>query len=334
MAAVEATVCAMEGTVSCANRDDGRPVLAGAVADEGLATGVAATLAAGWGAAAGDFLGGVACAVFTGAFATTGVGGVAVALGETGLAAGAAVFFAAGLATGAGVALAALGAGALVAAGLGATLAEGLALAATFTGALAAALAEVLTAGLVAGLAAGFAADLAGAGLALAGWATGLLAFAAGLLTLATGFAALAGALLAMLLLAVLLAGLAAALLGAFGAGLAATLEAGFATEAAFLPDDAGAALPFADLARGVVVFLSFPDVAFTSCLLAELDCASSLVRAEVALRALGRTAAGDCSARECTGFPIGKPISCKSETIISFPTWLWCGLGASGLNQ
>jgi hypothetical protein len=57
----------------------------------------------------------------------------------------------------------------------------------------------------------------------------------------------------------------------------------------------------------------------FTSCLLAEGPAPESCAAfgaAEALLWGVDRVD----SAGECTGFPLGNPISCKSETIISLP--------------
>jgi hypothetical protein len=117
-----------------------------------------------------------------------------------------------------------------------------------------------------------------------------------------------------------LLAGLLAFVGSGFKAGLPVGLGAGFSTFLAALtalaagfPDDLAAA--GALLGAGGAL-LSFPGFAFTSCLLAEGFCAWSMVPA-VPPRLLEVVAGGVSPARECTGFPIGKPISCKIETII-----------------
>ena len=65
---------------------------------------------------------------------------------------------------------------------------------------------------------------------------------------------------------------------------------------------------------------LSFPDLAFTSCLLAEISCAWSVGPATPALPLTGFFGWAS-SARECTGFPMAKPIRCKIETIIWIPS-------------
>ena len=126
--------------------------------------------------------------------------------------------------------------------------------------------------------------------------------FFAGSATLATGLVALTGA-------------------ADLEAGLLTVLGAGFSTYWATLPAFA-AGLP-GGLAAGcalvvavVGALLLFPGIAFTSCLLAERFCAWSVVPA-VPPRLLEVVSGGASSARECTGFPVGKPISCKSETII-----------------
>jgi len=103
----------------------------------------------------------------------------------------------------------------------------------------------------------------------------------------------------------------------AFAAGLAGVLAA--AALAAALAVTAFFATGFALLGAGFTL-LSFPDFAFTSCLLAGSACAWSLVAA-VALRPFRGLSERVSSARECTGLPMGKPISCKSETNIRRPT-------------
>ena len=245
MAAVEATLCAIEGTVTWARREDGRPALAGTGAGTGAATattgldlagdeetavGIVTDLAAGLGAGLETDVGGVFTAAFGAALATAW--GLVAATGF----------------------LAGLGAAFEI------TLAAGLA------------------AALATGLGTGFATLLAGAALAV---------FAAGLATtLATGFAA---GLATTFLAAALTVGLAAGLAGLFTALLAA------------------------------LVGVALPDFVFTSCLLAGLACACS-ADTEVLLRPREGLSAGLSSARECTGSRFGKPISCKSETIIGLP--------------
>lgn len=251
--AVDATDWAMEGTVTCARREDGRGALVGA----------------------------------TGAATTTGAVG---ALGATATLAAA---------LGAG-----LGAGAIVAAGLATALTvtalpfagAGIGLAAALLGTLA----TVLTPGFAVDLVAAsfFGVTLAELDLAAAALAIGLADFVAGAADLAD-FAGVAG----------LVAGFAAVLGTAAltGAALATVLApadlAAFAGTAA-LPPTWGDALEC---------------FVFTSCLLADesvpLSCAA-LDAAEALFFEVDRSD----SAGECTGFPLGNPISCKSETIISFP--------------
>ena len=97
------------------------------------------------------------------------------------------------------------------------------------------------------------------------------------------------------------LAGFAIALPAGLGTGLAADLTVAFATGVAAL------------------VTIALPGFDFTSCLLAGLACACS-ADTERPLRPLEGLSAGLSSARECTGSRLGKPISCKSETIIGLP--------------
>ncbi len=247
---MDATVCAIDGTVNCASREEGRPALAGAAA--AAAAGV--IFSTGAGAATGDFdlEETVVCIGLADVLETVMGTGLATArvlemVGETGFAVDAL-----GLAG-------ALGATGTLAAGFALTLATGFAVltAAPLVTGLLWAFATGLAAGLGTTLAATFETPLA-TGFADA-WATDLLA----------GLADLA-------------------------AGLAAT---------AALPLPAGA-------------LLSFPDLAFTSCLLAEISCAWSVDPA-FPPRPLEGFSGGASPARECTGLPTGKPISCKIETII-----------------
>lgn len=101
-------------------------------------------------------------------------------------------------------------------------------------------------------------------------------------------------------------------LIGALTAGLAeaADFEAG-------LPE--GLTSTWA-LFLVAVALLSFPVLAFTSCLLAERSCTWSVGPAFPSCPLDGFFDGGS-SARECTGFVIGKPISCKIETIIWLST-------------
>jgi hypothetical protein len=142
LAAVDATDCAMEGTVTWARRDDGRPALAGAGATTG-ATGAGVTLdLAGVGETAVGIVTDLAAGLGAGLEAERG-GTFTVALG-----AGLATVLAGGAGTG-------LAAG--FSATLGALLAAGLARAGFATG-----LAVVFAAGLAALLVAGDVVDLPG----------------------------------------------------------------------------------------------------------------------------------------------------------------------------
>ena len=150
--------------------------------------------------------------------------------------------------------------------------------------------------------------------VAALGWTAGLVAGFA--LTLATGFAVFAVAPLVSGFPWALATGLVAALattleeLDPLAAGLTDALATGLLVGlAADLV--ATTALPLA-----AVGLLSFPDLAFTSCLLAEISCAWSVGPAGPPLPLEGLSG-GTSPARECTGFPMGKPISCKIETII-----------------
>ncbi len=101
--------------------------------------------------------------------------------------------------------------------------------------------------------------------------------------------------------------------IGLAGAAALVTFLAGVTALAAGFP----LGLPAAgSLVGAAVALLLFPGLAFTSCLLAELFCAWSVVPAAPP-RLLEVLSGGASPARECTGFPIGKPISCKIETII-----------------
>jgi hypothetical protein len=243
----------MEGTVSDAKREEGRPAFAGTGA------GVVATEAAAF-AGVGE--------------ADKPIFSLELALAATGLA---------GATLGADFAEAAT-----TAAGFCTDLLESLATA--FAGA---GLAGFLATGLEADFTTGLAATLFAA--LTTGLATGLVALEA-LDALATSLAAgLTADLGASFVVAFLTNGLGFTLAADFAVGFTAALKAGFATgfpAALGLTATAGAL----DLV---------PDFAFTSCLLVALACAWSFA---VSL------------ARECTGFPVGKPISCKIETIIIFP--------------
>lgn len=145
-----------------------------------------------------------------------------------------------------------------------------------------------------------FAAGLAGA--LATGLVTGLAATLAGLTALA---AALVGALATGLVLAT---GFAGTLALAFAAALAGGLAVFVAGLAAALV-----------LVLAAVALLTFPDLAFTWSLLAGCACLLSVAPWGVSEILDGLS--GEISpARECTGLPIGKPISCKIETIIPLP--------------
>jgi hypothetical protein len=185
---------------------------------------------------------------------------------------------------------------AAVEADLAGDLTTGFATGLTGVGDLATGLATAFAAALTAGLTA----DLT------AGWVTGFA------IALVAGFADFTATALTGVLLT--------AFAGAFATVLPAGLTGVFT----------GVALALAGLATGFVVGLtaagtlllavlalvSFPDIAFTSFLLAGLAWAWSVGTAfpSGALEALP---GGVSPARECTGFPNGKPISCKIETII-----------------
>ncbi|QTN26099.1 hypothetical protein HZ993_18970 [Rhodoferax sp. AJA081-3] len=142
--------------------------------------------------------------------------------------------------------------------------------------------------------------------------------------TFATGLADFAGAAFATGFAAGLAAGFAATLVATFLAGLAGGLLATFATG---LVDLLGLATVFplglataVALVLAAAALLSFPDLAFTSCLLAEISCAWSVGPANPALPFAGFFDWAS-PARECTGFPLAKPIRCKIETIIWGPS-------------
>lgn len=273
----------MDGTVTEARRDEGRPALAGTgvgtgatravtgldlAVDGETAVGIVTDLAAGLGSGLETEMGGT----FTAAF---GTGLVAARVLDTGS-----------------------GRGADWGAPLEMTLALGLtaALAAIFTVALGVALTVALTKALDEGFGAGCKTGLVeplAAALA-AGFTTAL---ATSLVTaFATGFAL------------VFATGLATAFaIGLATACLAAVLADGFA---------AGWAGRFAALLTAGVVL---PDFVFTSCLLAGLACACS-ADTELPLLAREGLSAELSVARECTGLRVGKPISCKSETIMELP--------------
>ena len=154
--------------------------------------------------------------------------------------------------------------------------------------------------------------DLAGA-LAVVFWdgTTGLA------LALATGFAATLAGALAGALTGALVGAFSDALGASLAVGLAGTLEvdrtAGLTGLASGFPLDLTAAC---NLLLAAAVLLTFPDLAFTSCLLADFSCAWSVGPAAPP-GPLDDCFGGGSPARECTGFPKGKPISCKIETII-----------------
>ena len=175
-------------------------------------------------------------------------------------------------------------------------------------------LADVLETGMGTGLAIARGLEIAGfesdgvtflAGAALGGTAV----LAAGIdddfaLTFATG-------------LAVFAAGLAAGLATDLARGLVAAMGATLATGVADLAT--GFPLSLATSVALVVVaaaLLSFPDLAFTSCLLAEISCAWSVGPATPALPLTGFCGWAS-PAGEFTGFPLVKPNRCKIETII-----------------
>ena len=253
MAAVDATVCAIEGTVNWARRDEGLPAFAGAAAAVGV-VGEAGALTSIGVAATEDF-----------------------DLGETGVGIGLADEEEAGMDG-------------------GLTEARGLE---TVEGA-------------------GFSAALA---LGMVDFATGFLSATAGLVTGAeetlggdlggAGDIGLAAALPEDLALATV-----------FDADLATDFCGGWVSALAVFPGlVSNRTLGFAvvsDLVLATAVLLSFPDVVFTSCLLADRSCAVS-VGPSALLRLLVGSFAVASPARECTGFPTGKPISCKIETIIWF---------------
>ena len=157
-------------------------------------------------------------------------------------------------------------------------------------------LGTVLGSGLTVDFVAGFAVTF------FAGWGVDFAAGLAGLATLAAAFGAVFGAGLATALdngFAAVLTGVALALAFALGFLAGDALGAGAALTGAFL--DAGAG-----------------DF-FTSCLLACWPSPGS----DAGVRADGAVVFEVDrfdSARECTDFPEGNPISCKSETIISLP--------------
>jgi hypothetical protein len=108
--------------------------------------------------------------------------------------------------------------------------------------------------------------------------------------------------------------------------GAATAFVAGFA-------GDFGATLTsFTDFAAGLVTVFaltatalglrSFPDLAFTWSLLVELARLSSTTLG-ASTDAFDGSLCGVSPARECTGFTIGKPISCKIETIIPLPAMI-----------
>ncbi len=283
---MDATDWAIEGTVTWARREEGRPALAGTAA----------------GAATGTTAGATNFDLDEGEEATVDIGtGLAAALADC-------------LLTGIGAALTDALPPALavdLATAFASTLDDGFG--AGFTTGLATTLATDLVTGLEGGLDAGL--------------GTGLLGFAAttGLLV-ALGGACLTtftGAFPAVLT-AFFAATFTPALRPVLAAFLGTTLAAGLAGVFTALADGCGAALAFA-LAGGVTAFLAvtvdlaLPVCVFTSSLLAGLACACSGGTA-LPLRTCVGLSARVCSARECTGLACGKPISCKSETIIGLP--------------
>jgi hypothetical protein len=111
------------------------------------------------------------------------------------------------------------------------------------------------------------------------------------------------------------------------GLALAAAFTTGFT--AAFFATLA----TFTGFARGLASFFvlvaaaldlgSFPDLAFTWSLLVELARLSPTTL-WASTDAFDGLLCGASSARECTGFAIGKPISCKIETIIPLPAMIY----------
>jgi hypothetical protein len=137
----------------------------------------------------------------------------------------------------------------------------------------------------------------------------------------------------------------ATALEAALATGLVMDFSAAFATGLEDLTDDfagfssTGLAdacfatlASFSGFASGFVSFLaladaaldlgSFPDLAFTWSLLVELARLSSTTP-WASTDTFDGLLCGASSARECTGFTIGKPISCKIETIIPLPAMI-----------
>ncbi|WP_413857612.1 hypothetical protein [Candidatus Aalborgicola defluviihabitans] len=140
------------------------------------------------------------------------------------------------------------------------------------------------------------------------------------------GFAVLATATLLTVLTGALAADLGAGLDATLAVALLATVVlatglADLATGLVTAATDWAANLPLgwllaAALVGATLAWLLFPGLAFTACLLAERICSWSVVLT-VPLRILEDGAGGASTARECTGFPTGNPISCKIETII-----------------
>lgn len=262
-AAVDATDCAMEGTVNWARREEGRPALAGtaaAVATAGAATGEA----------------GLAACVGAG----TVLAALAFAAGAAGAAAALTLFFKSFLST-AGATDFAAGLAAAGTVGLATDLVAGL-----LTG---------FAAGLATGLATGLAGlfrteftDLAaafGAGFwflaVTAGFALGLVANALAAVTgvlaavLAGGFVVALAPGLAGAFGLIFTVGLALDLGAAFTAGFPAGFMTGFFADWAPAPACAGWPLAFAGVLAGTLVL---PALAFTSVLLAE-NAAHALVQ-------------------------------------------------------
>ncbi len=187
-----------------------------------------------------------------------------------------------------------------------------------------------------AGDAAGFAATTGAAalrGVFTVGLAVGLVG------VFATGLGVGLGDALDVVLARGLGASFATGLAGALAAfsGLLTTLATTFATGLGFATGFAGTLVTaltaaftgFAGFASGfaealgfavsALDWLAFPDVAFTWSLLAGWACmlfVAPLGVSEVFVGLSGEIS----SARECTGLPTAKPISCKIETIISLP--------------
>ena len=151
------------------------------------------------------------------------------------------------------------------------------------------------------------------------------------------GLRVAAGAVALLILPAAFAAGLvgdaASALADALASGLATAftgLGAGFAAAGSLAgPLTAGLAVAVTGLVTALAAVLtlsvtaldlgSFPDLAFTWSLLVELAefCSVALW---APWGAFDGNSCGVSPARECTGFAVGKPISCKIETNIALP--------------